>query len=243
MNIKGNNITTLAYIPLHYGADYLPAVLRSIKEVDTILILYTSRPSYGHRGNLPNPDSEELLRSICEPYSNLVWKDVTGVNKENTHRNMVYDWAERSKRSYDVIVAVDADEIWHAEKLKDAILETYNSSFHAHGVGGDCWYHFWKNHNEVNRDGFYPIRLFNLHNYIRNQTIIHTGEIYHMGYAISEEAMRYKLSCHGHKNEIANDWLENKWIRYERGVTTHLHPASQQIWLRTEDFNGKIPFI
>ena len=62
-----------------------------------------------------------------------------------------------------------------------------------------------------------------------------------MGYAISEELMRYKLSCHGHKSEIPLDWFENKWLNYKRGETKYLHPASRDIWVETEDFKGNIP--
>lgn len=246
MKIGKDDICTLAYVPLHYGKDYLKYVLESIRPfVEDILILYTKTPSYGHTSNLQNPDTEEELRAICGKFS-CIWMDVTGTSREGTHRQMAYDWAKKqinskNGRNYDLVFAVDADEIWNPEKVPEALHAAYNSGYHHHCISGNNWWHFWKGFKEVNTDGFYPNRITNLNNYVTNQTIIDKGEIYHMGYAISEEAMRYKIGCHGHKSEIENSWLTDKWINYERGVTTHLHPASRDIWIETKDFEGDLP--
>lgn len=248
MKIGNDNITTLAYIPLHYGKDYLEYAIRSVHDsVDTVLVLYTAKPSYGHEGTLKNPDTKEELMQIACSFNKVVWKEVTQVSRENHHRQLAYSYAKNSINdknglNYDLVLAVDSDEIWNPDKVEEALHAAYNSGYHNFGIAGSQWYHFWKNHKEVNRDGFYPTRITNLNNYVKNHTIISKGEIYHMGYAISEECMRYKLSCHGHKSEIPNGWLEDKWINYKRGVTTHLHPASRDIWVETEDFEGKLPF-
>jgi hypothetical protein len=231
----------MAFIPLHYGSDYLRLVLQAIDPfVDDILILYTKYPSYGHRGNIHNPDTMEQLQKICRPFKKVIWVDVTGVQQENQHRKMAERYIQQNNLTYDLILSVDADEIWNPEKLPEALHAAYNSGYHAHGIGGDCWWHFWKGTKEVNRDGFYPIRLFNLNNYVKNETIIHKGEIYHMGYAIRPEMMEYKLSCHGHKSELFPNWFQDKWVNYERGVTKQLHPVSKDIWIETEDFTGKL---
>ena len=51
---------TLAYIPLHYGREYLEACITSIEpHVDKILILYTESPSYGQNRGLRNPETRE----------------------------------------------------------------------------------------------------------------------------------------------------------------------------------------
>ena len=249
MKIGNDHITTLAYIPLHYGKQYLDYVLKSIHPfVDTILILYTSTPTYGHNTNLKNPDSGQELKAICDKYNKIEWQDITGsVSRENNHRQLAYRYAQESLRrpngkNFDLVFAVDSDEIWNPEKVEEALHAAYNSGNHFHCIAGSQWYHFWKNHKEVNRDGFYPMRIANLNNNVKNQKIIDKGEIYHMGYALDEEIMRYKLSCHGHKSEIPARWFEDKWLNYERGVTTHLHPASRDIWIQTEDFTGKLPY-
>lgn len=231
----------LAYMPLHYGVDYLDYALRSIHDyVDEILILYTERPSYGHVGNLPNPDSEGALRDVCKKYHKINWIKLRGINRETDHRQRALRYGEN--HNYDVVIAIDSDEIWKPGTVKDVIREVKDSNFRYHGIAGTQWVHFWKNHQEINTDGFYPMRAVNLNVKQETQTIIDKGFIYHMGYCIREELMRYKLSCHGHKSEIPNRWFTDKWLNYEKGVTTHLHPASQDVWIETQPFKGKLPY-
>lgn len=231
---------TLAYMPLHYGLDYLEPVLKSIRDsVDDILICYTKHPSYGHEGSLKNPDSEEDLRAVCEGF-NVIWQEVKA-SRENQHRQYAIDYAQ--SKGYDIALAVDSDEIWQPDTVKKALQAASNTGARFNCIAGSNWYHFWKNHKEVNRDGFYPMRIININERNNKQEIIKEGMIYHMGYAISEELMRYKLSCHGHKSEIPGNWFEDKWLNYKRGVTKYLHPASRDIWVETEDFNGTIPCL
>ena len=232
---------TLAYMPLHYGKDYLEYALHSIHDhVDEVLILYTARPSYGHVGKIPNPDSKEELFAICKKFHKVTWQEVINVTRENEHRQRAITYGQNNK--YDVLIAVDSDEIWKPGSVREVISEVKDSKFRFHGIAGSQWLHFWRNHKEVNTDGFYPMRAVNLNVKEASQTIIKKGFIYHMGYAISEELMRYKLSCHGHKSEIADNWFRDKWLNYERGVTTHLHPASQDVWIETKDFKGELPY-
>lgn len=229
---------TLAYIPLHYGKDYLHYVLASIREsVEDILILYTSKPSYGYTSHLPNPDSEEELRAICTPF-NVIWQEVH-VGREHLHRQLVYNFTR--DKDYDLVLAVDSDEVWEPSSVNYALQQAYRSDSHFNCISGNNWWHFWKGFEEFNQDGFYPMRITNLGVNNKEQTILDAGQIYHMGYAISEEAMRYKLSCHGHKSEISDQWLSSKWLNYKKGVTTYLHPASQDIWIETKLFEGVLP--
>lgn len=225
------NIKTLAYIPLHYGSPYLDAVIKSIDpHVDKILILYTERPSYGQSRGLPNPDSRAQLREIAENASDKIeWVEVGNIQQENFHRRLVYRYAN----GYDLIMAVDSDEIFDdIEEMKAAAME---ANCKIVNVGGDRWYHFWRSFNECNRDGFYPTRF----HVVRGQEgakIIHAGKIYHMGYALPENLTRYKISVHGHK-DIPGSWISDKWLNYERGKTMKLHPDSQTVWIQTEDFD------
>jgi len=238
---------TLAYIPLHYGASYLEAVLTSINPfVDKTLILYSSKPTYGHGGNIPNPDSKNTLFAICEKFENVVWWDVTrfNISRENSHRQMVFDYVRQEKRAgnkFDLVLPVDADEVHDQANIEELLHTGYKSNYHYHNVRGSQWFHFWKGHKEVNRDGFAPMRLINLNNNNNATDHIEVGRIYHMGYAITQAEMEYKLSCHGHKSEIASSWFTNKWANYQKGKTTHLHPASRDVWIETEEFDGVLP--
>ena len=217
-----------AYYPLHYGKEYLEASIKSIRDhVDEILILYTDRPSYGKLTPLKNPDTRDELRSIVEDNAyKFKWVDIDHVNNEGSHRNLCKHYLFS-----DVIMSVDADEVW--EDADQAIKAAYDSKAANVGVGGDRWYHFWRSFNEVNRDGFYPIRFLNKR-YSKDLEVIHKGTVYHFGYAQSEALTKYKISCHGHA--ISRSWIGDKWLNYKKGDTV-LHPDSKDVWISTEPFD------
>lgn len=223
----------LAYIPLHYGAEYLDATIRSIDDnVDQILILYTEQPSYGQQGRLRNPDSRAQLREIADSASKKIkWVDIPQTGQEHQHRQMVHGYA----KGFDLIMAVDADEVWHPDHVREAQEAALATGLKNVSVGGDRWYHFWRSFNEVNQDGFYPVR-FHCVGGSNGATIIHKGLVYHMGYAQSEGITRYKISVHGHKS-IPGSWFNDKWLNYVKGKTTKLHPDSQDVWIETKDFD------
>lgn len=226
-----------AYFPIHYGKEYLESSIKSIRDhVDDILILYTERPSYGQGTNLKNPDSKEELWEIVNKHAyKYQWVDIPLTFQENVHRTSYKQYLDS-----DIVLAVDADEVW--QDLDVAIKSAYDSKAKNVCVGGDRWYHFWRSFNEVNRDGFYPVRFHNK-NYTKNSEIIHKGSIYHMGYAQSEELTKYKISCHGHKS-IPGTWIYEKWLNYQKGQTTHLHPDSNDVWIETVDFDKrKLPKV
>jgi len=222
---------TLAYIPLHYGKEYLEVTIKSIDpHVDKILILYTNTPSYGQDGRLKNPDTREELKKIAfDSSSKIEWVEIPRTSQENKHRQLVFNYA----KGYDLIMAVDADEVW--DDVEEAKIAAYESGCINVNVGGDRWWHFWRSFNECHRDGFYPTR-FHVVNGKNESTIIHKGKIFHMGYAQSEAVTRYKISCHGHK-DIKETWLRDKWLNYEKGVTKILHPDSETVWIETEPFD------
>lgn len=228
----------LAYYPIHYGSEYLGYSMESVKDhVDHIVVFYSSKPTYGHQGNIANPDSKESIAFICHEYgAELI--DITNLNisRENNHRQLAHTYARNN--GYDILLAVDYDEVW--QNVDVAIKEAYEGDCSHYGIEGSQWLHFWKSFNEVNRDGFAPIRLFNLKNG-NKEGRIKKGTIYHFGYAISDELMRYKMSCHGHKSEIGNGWFP-KWFDYKRGETKYLHAATDAYWIETEDFDKtKLP--
>mgnify|MGYP003650016175 FL=1 len=220
-----------AYYPIHYGKEYLEASIKSIRDhVDEILILYTDNPSYGKATHLPNPDSKEEIRAIVEAHSNSFrWVDIGRTHQENIHREQ---WRQYLGDS-DLVLAVDADEIW--DELEPAIKDAYDSRIKNVNVAGSQWKHFWRSFNECHVDGFAPTRFHNKR-YTQDAGVIHSGKVYHMGYAQSEKITRYKISCHGHK-DILRTWLDSKWINYRKGITTHLHPDSQTVWIETNDFD------
>jgi len=235
---------TLAFTVLHYGKEYLRCAIESVKDsVDEHLIVYTARPSFGYATNLRNPDSESELHEISNSFAHTTWMEIKGVIAENLHRQTAIDYAR--KNGYDIILVVDYDEVWEPSKVDEAIEHAFNSENGHFCVMGSQWVTLWKSFNEYVTDGFAPVRLFNMHNDLGKAEHIDKGFIYHMGYCISDELMRYKISCHGHRADFDrnNKWFNEKWIGYN-SETKFLHPATDAYWDKTRPFDKtKLPEI
>ena len=234
----------LAYTVCHYGKEWIAKAIESVRDyVDSHLIVYTEHPSFGYSSDLPNPDSEAELKAICDQFPHVIWHKTAGIAAENTHRQIAIDYARMN--GYDIVLVVDYDEIWDSSKVKEAIDHAYNSPNGHFCVMGSQWVTFWKSLNEYVTDGFAPVRLFNLHNDFMKGEHIAKGFIYHMGYCISDELMRYKISCHGHKADFIrnNNWFGNKWLKYQKGTTRYLHPATNAYWIETKDVDFELPEI
>ena len=222
----------LAYYPLHYGSEYLKeSILSIVDHVEQIVFLYTERPSYGQSSNIPNPDSRDTLLKIawenCK--GKMEWIDIDQTSQENNHRNLVFGY----EQGFDLIMAVDADEIW--DNLPEAIEAALATKARHINVAGSQWVHFWRSFDECNRDGFAPTR-FHCVNFNKSNATIHCGNVYHMGYAQSERITEYKISVHGHKS-ILQSWFKEKFKSYEKGVTRLIHPDSQTVWVDVEKFD------
>lgn len=228
---------TLAYCPVLYGKEYLEYAIKSVIDyVDEFLILYSQKPTYGHTTTIRNPDSYQELKDIANKFSKVTWKEVS-INGEGNHRNMAMGYANNK---FDIVLAVDADEVWKPDTVEPSIKEAYDGKEKRYATNHQGWYHFYRSFDEVCRDGFEPIRLTNM-NVINNyQGRVTQSVIYHFGYANCEKLQEYKMAVHGHKGEISNDWFTKKWLNYRKGQTEYLHPASNDIWKETEPFNKQL---
>lgn len=218
----------LAYIPLHYGAEYLEAVIKSISPcVDQILILYTARPSYGFTTGAECPETQEQLRDIAYAASDKIyWMDVTGMaGFEAQHRSISETFAQG--KGFDQILAVDADEVWETSVLKSALEEALKLPYRRVKING--WLHFWRGFNWICQDGFLPVRITNLHEGNQKEEGCVNGKIYHFGYAQSEAVMRYKWKIHGHLDELRPNWMEEKYFGWVPGIED-VHPVSIGLW-------------
>lgn len=215
-----------AYIPLHYGSEYLDVAIRSIDPcVEKIFIVYSKSPSHSHGTNLQCPDTEYSLKKIAYNASEKVeWHSYDRFDFEGQHRNIGITLAKA--KGFDILVTVDSDEVWETEELNKAIKEAYTMD-NSH-IEIDGFIHFWRSFNHVCRDWFHPVRLLNLNSVNPARGTIRST-IYHFGYAQNEETMRYKLDIHGHKNELRQGWLEDKWLNWkvEEG---DVHPVSIGLW-------------
>jgi hypothetical protein len=216
---------TLAYYPLHYGAEYLRESILSIEPcVDKIVILYTSRPSYGHQSGAQCPETEQQLKDIALATSNKVqWENVS-FNSEGDHRMYIWNFAS----GYDLILPVDADEVWDTEILRDSLRIAHTEKTGKY-IGVSRFVNFWKSFNRICIDSFVPIRIYKVagNEEIKGEAV--DGLIYHFSCAQSDAIMRYKYAIHGHHDEIRTNWLEGTYFGWKEG-DKFLHPTSLNIW-------------
>jgi len=221
---------TMAYYPVHYGKEYFAASIKSIEDqVDRIAVLYTPTPSYGHHTSVQCPESEDEIRSVAEAASPKVeWHRVSSMGNEGQHRGKAFELA----KGFDIMLALDTDEVWDPTALEKCIKEAYDGQSWRRNVAG--FVHFWRSFDWACYDGFVPARLFNLQ---RNNKIEETieGRIYHFGYAQSDRVMNYKFEIHGHKNEIKPGWLQNTYFSWQPG-NKNLHPTCD-IWGEAQPFD------
>jgi hypothetical protein len=208
-----------AYCPLLYGREYLRQAIDSVADfADKILILYTDRPSYGHDTDLPNPDSEESLRACVEHLGSRVTWHRGSWNNEGDHRNTAISMLDGS----DLILPFDSDEIWQQKSLARCIEIAKRSNARNFLIQG--WYHFWRSLHWACQDVWGPVRIIKPHG-IGDETL--HGTIFHCGYSQAVETIRYKMSCHGHHNEIRPEWFDKIFLPNRR---EDCHPVVKFWW-------------
>ena len=206
----------LAYMPLHYGKEYVGYAIRSVYDlVDRIVIFYTPQPSFGHIDpEAVNPDNREELKEaltfqVSDDKGKIEWREGWWGN-ETAHRSAAESLAKILE--YDILLAVDYDEVWDAETLRQAIEYVKSSPYKIYRVP---FVHLWKGFEMVCRDAAQPTRFTKLSG--EGETYIPMDKpVYHFGYAISDELMKYKWTCHGHFDELRKDWLENTWLKWKK---------------------------
>lgn len=200
-----------SYSIVHYGKDYLNYALRSIFPfVDRSYVLYTPHPSHGHRSDIPPVETrDEIISSIPDDlWTKLTWIDTDNFWQEGQQRDYALNIASENT---DLVLVLDYDEIYPPQSLQN-ILEYVWRINSARNHLLNFSHHFWRSFSWAATDDNWPVRVIDTRHrdglaYIPKEL----GDVYHFGYAIRDEVMRYKLSCHGHKNEIRENWYEEKW--------------------------------
>lgn len=227
----------LAYIPLHYGAEYLDAAIRSVAPfVEKIMVLYVKDPSQSHSKGWACPEEEGQLRRIAQAASDKVEWHQCRFNTEGEHRGYVYDYAH----GYDLVLAFDGDEVFEPEDLPNALDLAMKTDKRYIGIGG--YVNFWKSFNYACYDGFTPIRITNLHN-TGGEGVV-PCRVYHFSTAQGEAIVRYKMSVSGHASEIRPDWLEKVYFAWTpENNFPDLHPVALGLWNATPFDKEKLPEI
>lgn len=227
---------TLAYYPLHYGAEYLSESLQSIASYCAeIIFLYTAKPSYGFSGNVPCPETRDHLENIISKtlskYPQVKWRMIdVDFGNEGEHRHEIWKYT----KGFDLVLAVDGDEVWSGTSLRECLNYAHKKA-KAKYIGISGFVNFWRSFNHACYDSFCPIRIYKVNAKNNDQEFIE-GKVYHFSCAQSEAIMRYKYEIHGHKEEIRPDWLEKIYFGWTPDMR-FLHPVSLQIWGEALPFN------
>lgn len=214
----------IAYTALRYGRDYYDAAIRSVIDaVDEYHVLYATQPSHGHYDPTPCPETEEELYSIAvdRAGSKLQWH--RGVwQYEGQQRDSIHQVAPDA----DVILVLDADEVWPEETVRIAIRETARQEIvHRWRIP---MIHFWRSmHRAVLHDPAYPERVVMAG--AAPALTLDAPPIAHFGYAQRPEIVAYKWRIHGHFNELRRDcdWFHDVFMANRQ---TDCHPVGSEYW-------------
>lgn len=232
-----------SYTVIHYGADYISYALRSIYDhVEQAHIIYTPHPSHGHQTNQPPIETKEEIQAAAlayDPDSKIRWYDIKGAYHEGQHRDTAVKICKDA--GAEMILVVDYDEVWPQSTLNAAL------SYSQHENRVRNWLinftHLWKSFDYACYDQGWPVRILDLRHNDGIAYIPKTfGEVYHFGYAIRDEVMRYKISIHGHKNEMRQGWLDNQWAAWP--PAEDCHPTNEEdFWTPVEVDKLELPLI
>jgi len=227
-----------AYYILHYGHEYINYSMRSIyNHVDEIIILYSEHPSHGTLTALRNPDSRESIKEqVYDVDNKVIWID--GIwRSESAHRRQAEH--EARIRGADILLIADYDEIWTSQIGELLNLSWINNTYETKIYMN----HLWKGFNLICKDGHRQGRIYNLRvtNKDKVCTILDDSPaVYHFGYAITDDLMRYKTAIHGHISEFREGWFENVWLGNKR---RDVHPVCIDMWNPKEFNKNALPEI
>jgi len=231
----------VSYTALHYGSDYLYYAIKSvIDHVDEHWVIYSDVGSHGSRTDMRCPDTRDDLMAIAQRAAGdkLGWVDGRW-GRETDQRGMIHELAPDA----DVIVAVDADEIWpNVPAYPGSLRSIFESAATQDRHFTFCWpiVHFWRSfYRAIIHDPAFPVRVIvpqNAHgqrNAIFPSYVKEDGNIQrpiaHMGYAQRPEIVRYKLETHGHRAEFRKDvdWFTDIFMANRQ---TDCHPVGSEWW-------------
>jgi hypothetical protein len=212
----------IACYTLHYGKEYLAWSIRSVQDaVDEIHILYSPTPSFGGKTILRCPETEKALYNEAHRFAKkpVLWHRGSWKN-EGEHRAEISNIAK--KHNTELILIVDADEIWDTETAKTCLQTVWNfNAAHSTRVN---FVHFYMSFNWVCYEPAMPIRIIDTRQKSGCEwpkTWCIDGQAFpvlHFGYAQSSKITAYKHIIHGHRAHIRPEWWNDKFINWKPGV-------------------------
>jgi hypothetical protein len=228
-----------SYTIIHYGKDYIGYALQSISnQVEKSHVIYTATPSHGHQTSKPPIESlGEIQQAVFlrNKPDKIRLYELKNIQQEGQQRDLAVKTCIDA--GAELILVVDCDEIWNDETLEKALDYVWQQN------SARDWLinftHFWRSFSWVCRDEGWPVRIIDTRHsegvgYVPKEF----GEIYHFGYAVTDEVMRYKWEIHGHKGELRPEWFDAKW-----GVWPPLndcHPTNDKEFWNPESFDPSL---
>jgi len=219
----------ISYTALLYGVDYLEYAIRSVIDaVEEHHVIYSPIGAHGHRTDIPCPETRDELYAAAERGAGrkLRWHDAGPFPYEGAQRDSIHQYAPDA----DVILVVDADEVWPKETVRDAYINWLQVGDKHFKRLRFPMIHYWRSfYRCVLHDPAYPERVI----YPKLQGGVETNgislPIHHFGYAQRPEIVEYKQLTHGHKNEWRKDcdWFHDKFMA---NAQTDCHPVGSEYW-------------
>ncbi len=229
-----HNRTVATVTCLHFGADFLQYAMRSVSDdVEQHIIMYSFVPNHGHFDtSVPCPETHDQLAEVAFRTA-----------PDKTRFFGSYDWKSEGEQfmagwpytDADVIVKLDADEVYPPGLLADAIA--YGIEHRAREIRLPL-IHMWRSfYKGFTHDPAAPGRIY-LREFESGEVTYTppdvTERIWHYGYSLPVELMRYKVRTHGHLSEFRKDcdWLNDVYIANRQ---YDCHPIGSDYWMQTED--------
>ena len=237
----------------------LKAIENTYYFADKIFITYSDKPwAYNKlsRGKIKNNiDIKAISESKWFDKIELISGDW---QCEEDQRN---DCLVKAKeRGFDIMFIQDPDEFYHTrdlEKLKNIIAK--NSQYSTFYLPWMC---FWKSQKFVleGEGGSiitgYPLVAINLNKRVKfsnkrnikinqifkRKKIINDITCFHYSFVLNDNECLDKISTWGHANELAQNWFNDKWIKWEE-TTENLHPVKPNAWKKAIIYRGNLPEI
>lgn len=224
-------MNVVAFTALLYGRDYLAWAIRSvIDHVQEYHVAYSPIGAHGHRTPIPCPETRDELYAIASAAAGdkLRWHDGEWPY-EGAQRDSIYEYAPDA----DVIVVLDADEIWHPALIEWAANPLDGDGQTRGRIVRIGMIHYWRSfHKAILHDPASPVRVIYPKALGGEGTLDsrHIKQVIsHMGYAQRPEIVQYKQLTHGHRNEWRKDvdWFRDKFMA---NAQTDTHPVGSEYW-------------
>lgn len=228
----------IGYCPLHYGREYLAYSIRSVIDaIDELHILYAAQGSHGSRTTIPCPETRDELYGIASKAAGnkLRWHEGDWTN-EGDQRMSIHQYAPDA----DLILALDADEVWGDGLAQEAIEFAQRNNVHTVRLP---FIHLWRTFKRgFSHDPSYPTRVINPHIPGGDITMPTDKRVWHFGYCQSSIIVAYKTLTHGHRGEFRRDcnWIDEVFLANRQ---YDCHPVGSEYW-NTEDLDlSQLPSV